>query len=166
MLFRSQLSPATIGTPAAGVLTTSWNGPATDEAVLRISGTALRDGLLSESFYLRKDYTPAAAYTTTGVVQAVALQFDAPSTAAATLFNSRPNPFRDQTELRFQLPAAGKAALDVYDASGRRIWSREAAYTAGLHTVVFERPAGTAAGVLICRLRTDNGVQTQRLVVE
>ena len=161
-----QLSPATIGTPAAGVLTASWNGPASDEAVLRISGTALRDGLLSESLYLRKDYTPAAAYTAAGTVQAVALQFDAPSTAAATLFNSRPNPFRDQTELRFQLPAAGKAALDVYDASGRRIWSREAAYAAGLHTVVFKRPAGTAAGVLICRLRTDNGVQTQRLVVE
>jgi hypothetical protein len=37
------------------------------------------------------------------------------------LAQNHPNPFRDETEIRFRLPAAQRARLTVYDARGRRV---------------------------------------------
>ncbi len=33
----------------------------------------------------------------------------------------RPNPFRDRTQISYQLPSAGNVSLRVYDAAGRTV---------------------------------------------
>ena len=161
-----QLAAEHTGRPAPGVLTASWNGESDAAPVAVLKGTALRAGLLSEHIRLRKDYTPAAAYAPNGAATPVDLAFTPATTPVALQLSARPNPFGTQTELRFQLPTAGPADLAIYDAAGRRVWAQAGQYSAGSHLVTFERPASLAAGVLLCRLVTEAGVQTQRLVIE
>ena len=161
-----RLDQRTTGRPAPGVLTASYNGTADDAPVLRLRGTALRDGWLSESLHLRNDYTPAAAYASDGAVHPVRLRFDATKTGGTASLTARPNPFRTHTELRLDLPQAGRAHLRVIDAAGREVWTDQQTYRAGTHRVRFERPAQVAPGVLFAQLITDEGVVTVRLVVE
>jgi aminopeptidase N len=51
--------------------------------------------------------------------------------AAFALYQNAPNPTTGATTFSFSLPAAGPAALTVYDLAGRRVWRREGAYAAG-----------------------------------
>ena len=52
------------------------------------------------------------------------------------LFQNHPNPVRPTTEIRFQLPAASRAVIKVYNLVGEEIRTLiDAPYTAGTHTV-------------------------------
>ncbi len=76
--------------------------------------------------------------------------------AGMTMF---PNPFNASTEIRFSLPMAGHAVLDVYDLHGRRvvrILSED--LSAGAHSVdwsgVDEAGRSVASGVYLAKLRS------------
>ena len=45
-----------------------------------------------------------------------------------------PNPSSGVTHIAFSLPQAGAVRVEVYDISGRRVWSHEAALPAGSHS--------------------------------
>jgi hypothetical protein len=84
------------------------------------------------------------------------------------LARPQPNPSRGATLLRFSLPAAGHARLDVVDVSGRRLGSHEGEFEAGVHPWRWDGrgadggPAG--AGLYFVRLVTPWGNRTERLV--
>jgi photosystem II stability/assembly factor-like uncharacterized protein len=84
--------------------------------------------------------------------------------AMLSLLPNRPNPFREATEIRFQLVAAGPARLDVYDALGRRI-SRlhDGLLQAGEHVIRFEA-RGLPAGLYFVRL-TGSDAQAVRSIL-
>jgi len=76
------------------------------------------------------------------------------------LAGGRPSPFRESVVLRFSLPHADHARLDVFDVTGRRLARLvDAPLTAGEHSVRWDgrdaagQPAG--AGVYYARLTTD-----------
>jgi beta-lactamase superfamily II metal-dependent hydrolase len=79
-----------------------------------------------------------------------------------------PNPGRMSTLLRFSLPQAGSARLEILDPSGRRIWQAEGLLPAGPHSLRWDGRAteGTLAGtgLYFVRLVTPWGDRTQRLV--
>ncbi len=80
----------------------------------------------------------------------------------------QPNPGTGATWLGFSLPAAGRARLEILDASGRRLWAREGDYAAGAqgHRWDGRTTAGgrLGAGLYFVRLVTPWGQRTQRLV--
>jgi hypothetical protein len=89
--------------------------------------------------------------------------------AELALATGSPNPFATAVALRFSLPAAGTAALEIFDPQGRcvRAW-RWNGLPAGDHTVAWDgrgddgRPA--SAGLLLMRLTTPAGTLTRKLV--
>ncbi len=94
---------------------------------------------------------------------------DAPPAAVASLrlHPARPNPFNPRTEVRFELPAAGRAVLEVYDLAGRRVRTLiDGDLPAGPHTAVWSgdddegRPAAT--GTYLMRLRHAGAMEVQR----
>ena len=89
--------------------------------------------------------------------------------ARLVLEQNAPNPFNATTRLRFGLPHAGRAQLDVFDVRGRlvvRLW--DGRREAGWHSILWNGRDDTghavASGVYIARLRTDEGSVTRRLV--
>jgi hypothetical protein len=70
-----------------------------------------------------------------------------------TLLGSYPNPFRQITQLRFSLPAASRAALEVFDLAGRRVASRPlGVLSAGRQQTTFSR-GSLASGLYLYRIR-------------
>jgi len=87
----------------------------------------------------------------------------------ARVLAAAPNPFHDVTRLRFALPLAAPAKLEVFDLSGRRVrvLLDEGSLSAGTHSVTWDgrNDAGdpVEAGVYLCRLDTDSGGQAWRV---
>lgn len=79
-----------------------------------------------------------------------------------------PNPCRARAHLSFELPAAGRVSLGIFDLSGRKVASLlDEARPAGAHRIDWETPAsgGIARGVYFARLEFANQVKTARIFV-
>lgn len=86
------------------------------------------------------------------------------------LEQNAPNPFNPQTEIVFELGAAGPARLEIIDARGRLRWQQEwPRAAAGLHRVAWRGVAGDGAplpsGVYFYRLRTASAAVTRKLTL-
>jgi hypothetical protein len=83
--------------------------------------------------------------------------------------NIYPNPFRDETVIRFENPERGRVSVEIYNLSGQVI-SRlmDAEVPEGIHEIRWDgsTTAGTrtAEGLYFFRLHTGNGVTTGRLM--
>lgn len=81
-----------------------------------------------------------------------------------------PNPGVDRTTIRFLLPAAGPHALEMYDASGRRVSVLESGWrAAGEHRLSWTRSSGGAgalgSGTYWLVLRTEDGISSERMTI-
>jgi hypothetical protein len=86
------------------------------------------------------------------------------------LEQNRPNPFNPVTEIRYSLPAAGRARLAVYDARGRLLRELFAGeQPAGPGSVTWDGRDGAgravASGVYLYRLETATGTQAKRMLL-
>lgn len=86
------------------------------------------------------------------------------------LMGAMPNPFSSSTAIHFEMPRSGRAKLDVFDASGRRVASLlDGEVGAGLQSTRWEGldDAGrrVGAGLYLCRLETVSQSRTAKLMV-
>lgn len=77
-----------------------------------------------------------------------------------------PNPGQRGSLVRFALPEAGPAALELYDLTGRKLWSRDVGDAGpGEHAVRIGDGARLPPGVYLVRLVQGRRVATARIVV-
>ena len=83
------------------------------------------------------------------------------------LSRPQPNPSSGPCTLGFTLPQGGMARIEVLDLSGRRVWSSEALYAPGVHSVRWDgraaRGGAVSAGVYFVRLVTPFGARMVRV---
>lgn len=94
----------------------------------------------------------------------------APPPARFAFFESRPNPFKDVTALRYELPAATPVQIEVFDLSGRRLRTLiDRTESAGRHEALWDgtdEAGNTAAsGVYFYRFRAGEFVASRKLVL-
>ena len=124
---------------------------------------AFRDPVLSAVFHATTD---SAMFHP---VYTDALPTELP--AALALRSGFPNPLRESTLLRFQLPHPALVELALFDVSGRRVRTllQGEARFPGVHEIAWDgrddRAARVPSGVYFCRLVTREGTHVQRLVV-
>ena len=93
------------------------------------------------------------------------------SAIRARLLAAAPNPFNPTTRIRFDLPQPTRVSLDVFNLAGRKVDTlhRATLLPAGSHEVIWDARDGSgrtlASGVYVCRLVTEDAVQTQRLTL-
>ena len=93
---------------------------------------------------------------------------DTPVAAARPRLSCYPNPFNPQTTVRFELAAAGRARVGVYDITGRFVRGLvEDDFEAGSHESTWDGRDGqgrpVAAGTYLARLFTGGTVETLRM---
>ena len=90
---------------------------------------------------------------------------DPPVRVALALAPIRPNPASLHFEVRFALPDAGPASLELLDLAGRRVHRAEiGGGTAGERSVML-RPIGLAPGLYVVRLTHARGERTVKAVL-
>lgn len=82
------------------------------------------------------------------------------------LFQNVPNPFQEETLIRFYLPEATKGSLVIYDASGRILQAYSANYAAGMNTISVQQQNGNdlPSGVLYYAFRSNRFMGTKKMI--
>ncbi len=147
-------------TLAAGTDSVSWTVPATatDSGLVRVTAFDHAQNLavdLGDGFF--------------HITQPVLAVGSGDRFLALALYRPSPNPGHGQVTLRFAMPAASVARLDMVDVSGRRVWGRDfPSLSAGDYRVSWDGhlPDGriAPAGAYFVRLDTGLGQRTTRFV--
>ena len=81
------------------------------------------------------------------------------------LFQNRPNPFRDETLISFNLPKDTLATLTIYDVNGRILKVIKGDFNTGYNEVPLSASDLGASGVMYYRLMTDQGTVTKTMLL-
>jgi len=88
---------------------------------------------------------------------------------ALTLLDNVPNPFREQTEIRVGLPRAADVTMDLYDVTGRRVFSENLpGVSSGWSSFTLDTAGAggsLSSGVYFLRVTSIGQVKSQRLVL-
>ncbi len=107
----------------------------------------------------------AGAATSPDAMRASAHEEVANAATVARLAARIANPARGLTDVRFTLPHAGRARLEIFGADGRRVATlADGEATAGEHVARWN-PAGVPSGVYFCRLAEDGAAVVARVAL-
>ena len=156
-----------------GVLTASWNeAEPTDldvgEPVFSLHFRANHTAWLSELIQLNTQHTPTEAYRADEAMLDIQLAFTSEERIMEQgfrLYQNQPNPFRQETLISFWLPKAGEASLQIYDISGKLIWSRTDYYEQGYQEHYLNRTDLNTNGVLYYQLKTDQHTAVKKMTI-
>ena len=84
---------------------------------------------------------------------------------AFVLEQNVPNPFSTLTQIRFELPEAGRVAFDVTDMSGQLIMSSADYFAKGNNTITIDANDMAGSGVYYYTLTTDAIKETRRMII-
>lgn len=157
-----------------GYITASWNGQIEEldeNAVLfAVNFRALQPVQLREAVTLGSVYLRAEAYDKMDNYLAAELRFAGESGQLSSgeefvLHQNRPNPFRDETIIGFELPHAGPATLVLTDMSGRTLRMYRGEFGRGYNEFRILRSDLQATGVVYYRLTADGYAATRKMVI-
>ncbi len=144
-----------------GKITTSWENAgaietAEETVLFTLVFTAQEATNLSEIVQINSSITLAEAYNAEDELLDVALQFANQSTTKnLRLFQNRPNPFRNQTIISFNLPISTEGSISIYDINGKLLKSYYGKYAQGPNEVMVDlSDIHTQTGVLYYHLTT------------
>lgn len=144
-----------------GKLTTSWENAGaiqTDEETLLFTLVfeAQTTTNLSETIDITSAITTAEAYNEADELLDVAIQFtNQLTTKNLRLFQNRPNPFRNQTIISFNLPKSTEGIIAIHDINGQLLKSYYGKYAQGYNEVTVDlSDIHTQTGVLYYHLTT------------
>jgi hypothetical protein len=153
-----------------GMLTTSWNKIKNtrleaNKALFSLEFTAEKAGLLSEMLRFTSAITNAEAYNTEKEILEIELIFEKGNSKSFELYQNYPNPFREQTQIKFYLPEASDVTLTVMDISGKIIKSTQSIYEMGLQTITLNREDLPTSGVVYYELKSSAGKLTKSMLI-
>jgi hypothetical protein len=141
-----------------GVLTASWH---TNEMIdidqttaFSIQITARKDMALSEVLSFSSAYTKSEAYIANDIAS-VDLAFATELglvTKHFQLYQNRPNPFKGETVISFQLPESEEGVLTIYDLTGRIVKTIRRSFIAGYNEVALSSTDLAGDGVYFYQL--------------
>ena len=109
-------------------------------------------------------------FTIAGEGTPTSVEEEAATPAAFSLAQNFPNPFNSQTQIRYNLPTAGQARLEIFDLLGRRVaLLHDSPLPAGPQTLAWDGRDGqgraVASGVYFYRLEAGNAELTRKLLL-
>ena len=156
----------------SGLITTSWNNSGTSEMETtgRVTFTfrASQSGKISEHLQLTDRLTPGEGYTHDLQVMPVELVFEESANEAGELLvleQNTPNPFTEQTAVRFFLPEQDQVRLTVLDATGRVVSEKLETLGKGHHQWDIHRSELPASGLYYYRIGTGSASITKKMIL-
>ena len=158
-----------------GAITCSWdkallNTLNTNGSLFSVKFRARNATVLSKVLNVSSRFTQALAYTENGEAMNIQLNFtdeNGQNTAADNfaLYQNRPNPFRETTQIGFNLPTASEVSLKVYDAAGKLVKSFEQNAIAGYNQINLSAADLPMHGVLYYELVTPTHKATKKMIL-
>ena len=151
-----------------GWITISYNGEepidvGPSEPIFKI-GVSAHDQVRADNiFSITSKVTHAEAYR--GLSEIVNIQLRIQELSTINIITARPNPWKNHTDIEFNIPADGECKWEVFDLSGQLIHTYTAHYNAGNNSYRIDRSLISAAGVYYVKLTTKEQSEDYKLVV-
>ena len=154
---------------ADGYITVSWNKMegvtvSDNRPLFTLSFDVKEAGNLSEQLFLSSALTKSEAYDGNLQKLDLTLDYKGADLSDFVLYQNIPNPFADNTEIRFNLPAAAAVTFSVYDVNGRVILNRTSDYEGGSHAIMLNDSELNATGVMYYKLETPYGTASRKMI--
>lgn len=157
-----------------GFLANSWNTNGTEgltledeQQIFTMRIQAKESGRLSEFLQLDQRQLKPEAYNGRLQTSAVQLRFIQANAFAQNfeLYQNQPNPFQDNTSIRFFLPSDEQVDLTVFDASGRVVIQQRQEFRAGQQEWIVDQAQLSSGGVYYYRVATRAGAATKKMIL-
>ena len=153
-----------------GVITTSWNSSkginvADDKVLFSMTFLANTTANTAEVFTINSRYTESEAYNGTELFNVV-LEFNGNEVESVfELYQNIPNPFKEETNISFNLPQAGAVTLRIMDVAGRTLKLINMDAAKGMNSVSLTRDEFNATGVLYYQLESADNTATMKMII-
>ncbi|PHN01111.1 T9SS type A sorting domain-containing protein [Flavilitoribacter nigricans] len=154
-----------------GFITTSWHRigdlqTSGEEILFTLILRSRTEAPLSEVIRLSSRQTVAEAYNNNDELLDLNLSFGAEAQAAGIeLYQNRPNPFFEDSQIGFYLPEAASVSLTIHDASGRMIKLIRGDFARGNHQFNIRRSDLASSGVLYYTLTSGTFTATKKMII-
>jgi hypothetical protein len=155
-----------------GMIATSWNTAEPvnvdgEDVLFYLTFRGKGQAQLSEVLTTSSRMTYAEAVTTEVKEIAVRLEFGVDGVLAGEyeLYQNQPNPFANETQIRFNLPEAMAATLTIYDVSGKVVQQIEGMYKKGMNQVQIDKSMLPATGILYYQLEAGEFRATKKMIL-
>ena len=136
------------------------------KGVFSVRFRATQSGRLSNLIGVSSRITKAEAYSKEGETMGVALRFGSDKVVGMgfEVYQNQPNPWIDQTTIRFHLPEATSATLTIFDETGRLLFSQTGEFGAGYNAFVLDRSLMNTSGVQFYKVETSTDSEVKTMV--
>ncbi|HHB79094.1 MAG TPA: T9SS type A sorting domain-containing protein [Saprospiraceae bacterium] len=124
--------------------------------LLTLKVRARHKALLSDVLSLASERMRPMAYDEEEEVYNINFAFDGKTPHKLTLYQNEPNPFGEETIIRFYLPESTVATLTVYDLNGRVLKTIQAFYEKGMNSISIAKSDLNSSGIYFYKLETNN----------
>ncbi len=158
----------------AGYLTLSWDGKPgsakANDVLFTLNFRVTQTAALHDVIKLTSTYLVAEAYDTEDNLLDATLRFVGDNGVFTTgeeyaLYQNRPNPFRSETVIGFDLATAGNATLTLTDVSGKTLHIYEGDFARGYNEFRVNKADLGASGVVYYRLTADGFAATRKMII-
>ena len=159
-----------------GLITASWVSPEEQEMdensiLFFIKIKAKQSGALHQAISINSIKTKALAYDKLEKVYGIELFFEDKKTGFPStkekyiLYQNRPNPFSESTEIQFYLPENSDVEVQILDVSGKTIKTFSNHYLLGEHTIELKSSVFPSTGVYIYKLITPSFSASRKMTI-
>ncbi|MBT8219414.1 MAG: T9SS type A sorting domain-containing protein, partial [Bacteroidia bacterium] len=152
-----------------GMITTSWydldsKSIEADETIFTLVFDVHRSGQLSDILAISSNEIVTEAYFSDDRIGDVQFIFEN-DTNDFDITDLAPNPFRNETLLKFSVPATGDVQVTISDISGRLINQRNLQATKGENQIAFKESELNGAGIYIIKLDYKEHTALRKMVL-
>ena len=178
------MTDANIGMLSSEVVTVSYHNSTAmsaseNETVFTISFIATKDGQLSEMIDVTSKVTNAEAYVSPALITnttssnsdleirdvIISSRDGITASAVNNLYQNEPNPFKDQTMIKYELAEAGQVIFTVTDAVGKVLHSLTTEGSQGMNAITLNAKDLGTTGVLYYSIESGDFTETKKMIV-
>jgi hypothetical protein len=156
-----------------GLIAVSWNTPYPingfdDNALFSLIFAVNSDAILSDVLELNSKIANALIVSTAMEESVLTLEFTAvdstPEIGAFELFQNTPNPFLNETSIKFSLPQSMFAKIAIFDGNGRVVYQIQGNFKEGVNEVGLDRSVLSQKGMYYYQLESGQFRGTKKMI--
>lgn len=155
------------------IINVSWIDPMhtnlkENEELFALVFEAKEDGFLMENIFLANAEThlKPEIYDENEKVNTLELDLRSITDDQFIVFQNKPNPFKDYTEISFQLPREDFVTIVIYSGNGQLVYSNKDSYEKGKHTLeIGKSEHGLSSGMYFYKIKTNEFSATKQMLL-
>lgn len=126
---------------------------------------AKNTGNVSRDIRISSDITAALSVIDDNEAGLRVLYRNSDSNTEFAVYQNTPNPFKNETTVKFNLPEKGMVELSVYDITGKQVYKLSKEFDKGLSQLIIKHSDVKSKGIFYYTLKTKDNTATKKMIL-